>query len=216
VRPESKRYWPAHWAADQWQATQAALEFELQFALANRMNVVGAHRHTSAHESDSGVALAAHDEHDAHSGATHALLTTFVHDGGELELTVQLVECDSGWIVATARRRIVGWSPNAYAVQLGRPLPAASTTRETEVAPAAQPEALARAAASADPSSVAVVTASTDRTANVNPAPQSDRAANPSDEYELLDVVEGPAAMRRKALDRIANEVAARGGDGSP
>jgi len=215
VRPDSKRYWPAHWAADEWRATQAAVEFELQFTLANRMNVVGAHRHASASASDSAIALAAHDSYDAHSRASHALLTTFVQDGIELELTVQLVECDSGWIVATARRRIVGWSPDSYAFLEDPPLPTAPIVRGTEVAPAVEQGALARVVASVDPTSVALDTTLAERSASVSPAPPTDSLVSQSDAYEVLEPVDGPAALRRRALERSATEVAARVGDGT-
>lgn len=210
VRPESKRYWPAHWAEDEWRATQAAVEFELQFALANRMNVVGAHRHSGPSASGSSIALAAHDTHDAHSGATHALLTTFVHDRDELELTVQLVECDSGWIVATARRTIVGWSPDEYTF-LEDPHPhTAALVRETGVAHAADRGAHTLAEGSVELATLAPAQRST----SARPAPPADHLVSPSDQPEALAPVDGPAALRRRALERIATAVAPQVGDG--
>jgi len=212
VRPGSKRYWPAHWVDDEWRATQAALEFELQIALANRMNVVGMHRHTGASGPDPGIVLAAHDEHAAHSDATHALLTTFVHDGVELELTVQLVECDSGWIVATARRRIVGFTPHAFDVGLGPPAPVAAIARVTASRPVTGDGALAEERA-AGSTPAALTTPLVEGATGAPGDVPCELPALPSDELAQLELVEGPAAMRRRALDRIALEVAARVGE---
>jgi hypothetical protein len=121
VRPVRNRYWPERlWAEDQ-HAAQAALEVELEIALGSRMNVVGVRSHAHSADAPDGHALAALASRAEDGDATHALLTTFLYDGFELGLTVQLVALDSGWIVATARRRIYGYTPDGFDAPLGAP-----------------------------------------------------------------------------------------------
>jgi hypothetical protein len=213
VRPERNRYWPEHLWAEEQHAAQAALEFELEIALANRMNVVGIRNHAHGPEAAAGFASAALAAHTDHVDATHALLTTFLFDGFELELTVQLVALDSRWIVATARRRIFGFSPDAYDAPLGLSVAMHTDTEVPESMPVGEHTPVAPVAASAAPS-VVHVTPTPARAATVPPAPTSDRAATPTDEVVPVVASEGPSAMRRRALERIAAEVAARAEEG--
>ncbi|QDV08058.1 hypothetical protein Poly30_35940 [Planctomycetes bacterium Poly30] len=80
-------------------ATQATIRHELEMALGNRMNLVGA-----------GADL-----------ATHAIEGEFLRSADSLDLSLRLVELKSDWIVATARRTIEDFVPEFYDRRLQAP-----------------------------------------------------------------------------------------------
>ncbi|MEM8711971.1 MAG: hypothetical protein AAGG01_13555 [Planctomycetota bacterium] len=73
-------------------ATEATIRHELGMALGNRVNLVG----------------------DGADLATHAIEGEFLRTADALELSLRLVEIESDWIVATARRRIDDFVPEFY------------------------------------------------------------------------------------------------------
>ncbi|MEM9381338.1 MAG: hypothetical protein AAGB93_15400 [Planctomycetota bacterium] len=143
IRPKSARFRPAAQGERDRRATQAAVRFELEMALGNRMNVVGAGDLASGALESPATEVAGRPEQSLaqraeRTGATHALLGSFVRDGDDLDLSVRLIELDSEWIVATARRRITNYVPDAYDERYGTPVPVAPVNdmkRTAEIVP---------------------------------------------------------------------------------
>ena len=123
VRSDRDRYRPANHRIVERRATQAGLRFQLEMALANRMNVVGALAWSDRGPRAPGTDSSASAQEGRGPDGTHALVTTFVLEDHQLDLCVQLVEVGSGWIVATAHRRVTGFEPVAYDEHFGRPAP---------------------------------------------------------------------------------------------
>ena len=143
IRPKSARFRPAAQGERDRRATQAAVRFELEMALGNKMNVVGAGDLASGPLESPATEVARKPtqslaQRAERTGATHALLGSFVRDGDDLDLSVRLIELDSEWIVATARRRITNYVPAAYDERFGTPVPVAPANdmkRTAEIVP---------------------------------------------------------------------------------
>lgn len=212
VRPKSARFRPAAQGERDRRATQAAVRFELEMALGNRMNVVGAGDLATGPLDGSATEVAAPEndslaQRAARTGATHALLGTFVRDGDDLDLSIRLVEFDSEWIVATARRKIVGFMPDAYDEQFGTSVPAASAANgmkhTAEVVPAADDSISAldgAGGAGVEPASVS----------GTEPTSPGEPAGGATEFSAPIEFDSGPAAARLRALERLKVQAAVK------
>lgn len=205
IRPKSARFRPAQYGQQERRAAQAAIRFELEMALGNRMNVVGALDLSSDVKEAAAPAAPPLSVRAERTRATHALIGTFVKDGDEIDLSVQLVELGSEWIVATARRKIVGFVPDAYDERYGAPVPvvapqddAASRTAEVE-----KVESIEGAVGDGEVVEEAGV-------AEGEVAPME--VVEPGIEGDApIEFTEGPAAARLRALGKIGG-----GSNGEP
>ncbi|MEM9802177.1 MAG: hypothetical protein AAGA20_17765 [Planctomycetota bacterium] len=208
VRPESARFRPTEYDEPDRRAAQAAIRYELEMALGNRMNVVGASDLTDGLAAPASVSTQSLAARASRTRATHALLGTFVRDGDELDLSVRLVELDSEWIVATARRRIRGFAPHSFHEPLGAPVPAAAESEQPSHTALVTPFAsdVVEPAPETDATSLFDPPAETDDTLEglMGGAPLAVEplvpAATESDELPPIEFDRGPAAARLRAL----------------
>lgn len=107
LESRSRRYREASTDPNAERDAAATLRHELEMALAESMNVVGG-------TVLSGAIDEALQDRAERADATHVLRGTFQRDGSAVEVTLQLEELRSSWLVARARRRIENFQPDAF------------------------------------------------------------------------------------------------------
>ena len=213
IRPKSARFRPAAQGERDRRATQAAVRFELEMALGNRMNVVGAGDLSSGSLEGAATEASSNErptlaQRAARTRATHALLATFVRDGDDLDLSIRLVEFDSEWIIATARRKIVGFVPDAYDEQYGAPVPV--STSATDLKRTAEIEPSASDSIGALDGTGEKTPASASGAGLTGAAGGDARSRAASGLGPAVDFDAGPAASRLRALERLKTPAATK------
>lgn len=196
------------------ETTHATLRYELEMALGNRVNLVGAEGLPGAAPRSSDLEARA-----LRTGATHAIRGSFVRGRDDVEVSLMLVDLSADWVVATARRHIRNFEPNAFIGAIpggGERLRAAATrsvdgTQPSEVVAESrrvldgererQPAPAAGAAGAAGAADSPPRTAGDPRTAAVEP--EGTRPLEPAEGLPSgpIEFEEGPAAARLRALE---------------
>lgn len=180
LRPREARYRYATLDERDANAVRATVRHELEMALSNRLNVVDVD--------------AARGDGARPAGATHVIRGTILRTGGDVDLSLKLVDLRDGWIVATAQRRIERFVARD-AVPVGRAGESDARRRTAEVETSTD---VAGEPAAQEPTPVAQEPELEPVIAAEPVAPEVDADGVPTGAVIEFDA--GPAASRLEAL----------------